>query len=340
MSTEAEIQTEVESLKARFSDTKQLYREVCALLFFRHGITPTTNKLYQYVRRGSMSAPADALTKFWDDLRSKARVEIDHPDLPGDVKDAAATAIASIWQQASAAARQELSALREEVSAHLVTAQDERSAAIRTSAQLRELVEALEAKLTKANLAAESGQAEIESERRAHAATAARHLEIQRTCDDLRSQMDRQRGDFASELAKGRESVDQANERADAAERRALLDIDQERQARAKLEKTAEGLRSQLSNLEAGWREAESQAATTIAQLRASVDALEGARVAMLASNDALISDLAKKRDELAQAQVDLARSQAEANAIGAVLEKFTPPATQPRPVREPKRKG
>jgi chromosome segregation ATPase len=35
--------------------------QVCVLLFFRHGITPTANKLYQLVRKGSMSAPADAV---------------------------------------------------------------------------------------------------------------------------------------------------------------------------------------------------------------------------------------------------------------------------------------
>jgi hypothetical protein len=49
MSIETEILAEVEALKGRFSDTKALYREACALLFFRYGITPTTNKLYQYV---------------------------------------------------------------------------------------------------------------------------------------------------------------------------------------------------------------------------------------------------------------------------------------------------
>src|SRR5437762_2033139 len=95
MSIETEIQSEVDALKARFDDTKTLYREVCALLFFRYGLTPTANKLYQFVRKGSMSAPADALTKFWDDLRSKARVEIDHPDLPPELKAVAAEAIAS-----------------------------------------------------------------------------------------------------------------------------------------------------------------------------------------------------------------------------------------------------
>ena len=64
MSEESEIQAEVEALRERFSDTKALYREVCALLFFRYGITPTASKLYQRVRKGSMSAPAEALAKF------------------------------------------------------------------------------------------------------------------------------------------------------------------------------------------------------------------------------------------------------------------------------------
>ena len=68
MSEESEIQAEVEALRERFSDTKALYREVCALLFFRYGITPTASKLYQHVRKGSMSAPAEALAKFWDCL--------------------------------------------------------------------------------------------------------------------------------------------------------------------------------------------------------------------------------------------------------------------------------
>ena len=107
----------VEALKARFSDTKALYREVCALLFFRFGITPTTNKLYQYVRKGTMSSPAEALAKFWDDLRSKARIEVDHPDSSPELKALAAEAIAGIWRQASEAARGELAAIRVELQA-------------------------------------------------------------------------------------------------------------------------------------------------------------------------------------------------------------------------------
>ncbi|MDX6008018.1 hypothetical protein [Cupriavidus necator] len=40
-------------LRGRFSETRALYREVCGLLFFRYGVTPTANKLYSLVRKGS-----------------------------------------------------------------------------------------------------------------------------------------------------------------------------------------------------------------------------------------------------------------------------------------------
>ncbi|MBC7957355.1 MAG: DNA-binding protein [Cytophagales bacterium] len=83
------LQTEIDELRSKFTDTQELYREVCTLLFFRHGITPTANKLYQLVRKGSMSAPADALSRFWETLREKSRVRIEHPDLPAELRDAA-----------------------------------------------------------------------------------------------------------------------------------------------------------------------------------------------------------------------------------------------------------
>lgn len=54
MHTEAKIHADVETLRQSISETQELYREVCTLLFFRYGITPTANKLYQYVRKGSM----------------------------------------------------------------------------------------------------------------------------------------------------------------------------------------------------------------------------------------------------------------------------------------------
>src|SRR3546814_7406424 len=76
----AELAHDVDALRERFTQTQELYREVCALLFFRYGITPTANKLYQLVRKGSMSAPAEALSKFWEDLREKSRARIERSE--------------------------------------------------------------------------------------------------------------------------------------------------------------------------------------------------------------------------------------------------------------------
>src|SRR5260370_28618512 len=103
LSDETRLVAEIERLKAEFPKTRELYREVCALLFFRYGITPTANRLYSLVRKGSMSTPTDVLNRFWQDLRDRTRVKIDHPDLPEAMKQGAAQAGLSIWPAASEA---------------------------------------------------------------------------------------------------------------------------------------------------------------------------------------------------------------------------------------------
>ncbi len=103
--TEKRLLAEIEALRAQYPDTQDLYREVCVILFFRHGITPTANKLYQLVRKGSMSAPADALNRFWEMLREKSRMRIEHPDLPESLRDAAGEMVGALWQRAQAEAK-------------------------------------------------------------------------------------------------------------------------------------------------------------------------------------------------------------------------------------------
>ena len=106
---EQQLQVEIDQLKIQFPQTRDLYREACVLLFFRHGITPTANKLYQLVRRGSMSAPAEALNKFWLELREKSRIRIESPDIPEELKESAGTFISTLWRQAQEAAVSSLS---------------------------------------------------------------------------------------------------------------------------------------------------------------------------------------------------------------------------------------
>lgn len=122
MHTEAKIHADVETLRQSISETQELYREVCTLLFFRYGITPTANKLYQYVRKGSMSAPAEALAKFWEDLREKSRVRIEHPDLSDSLKSAAGDLVVALWTQAHTAAQEGLAAFRSEAQESILDA--------------------------------------------------------------------------------------------------------------------------------------------------------------------------------------------------------------------------
>src|SRR5579864_9847356 len=114
---EVRVATEIDRLKAEFPKTRELYREVCALLFFRFGITPTADRLYQLVRRGSMGTPTAVLGEFWAELREKSRVRIEHPDLPADLAAAAGDLVAALWARAIASAEATLDALRGEVEA-------------------------------------------------------------------------------------------------------------------------------------------------------------------------------------------------------------------------------
>ena len=117
---EQQLQSEIDALKPQFPDTKDIYREVCMLLFFRYGITPTANKLYQYVRRGSMSAPAEALNKFWLELRDKSRVRIERPDIPENIALVAGDLIANLWNKAQKAAQAGFSDLIDNAAAEIL----------------------------------------------------------------------------------------------------------------------------------------------------------------------------------------------------------------------------
>ena len=313
MSTENEILAEVEALKVRFSDTKALYREVCALLFFRYGITPTTNKLYQYVRKGTMSTPAESLTKFWDELRSKARVEIEHPDLPEAVKATAAEAIAGIWRQASDAARQELAAVRIELKAEGDRLQNEAAVARREATAIQGEQLRLQEELAAAQRANQEQRVELEAESRAHAGTAARLQESHAQLDQVRQQQQRAQDAFSADLAKARQAVETADARATTAEKRALLEIDQERQARVKADKLVESFRAQLAQAEIDDRRARVDHAQALAQLQARLGSAEAKGEDLSRVKVALENELQTLRPQLQRSLEEVAHSRAQA---------------------------
>ncbi|MGE0805842.1 MAG: DNA-binding protein [Burkholderiaceae bacterium] len=170
--TETQIATDIERLRAEVPDTRSLYREVCALLFFRYGITPTANRLYQYVRKGSMNVPAEVLSTFWDQLRERSRVRIDHPALPESLKTQTAELLSALWDEASRRAAETLAVQREAVDAELNAARRAQEASQRRCEELATRLK--EATDTLHNLRRELGNAERDAARAVGEANALR----------------------------------------------------------------------------------------------------------------------------------------------------------------------
>lgn len=342
MNTESELLAEVEALKAKFSETRALYREVCALLFFRHGITPTANKLYQYVRRGSMNVPTEEVGKFWDDLRHRARIDIEHPDLPESIKAVAAEAIAALWSHATEAARGELAAARLEMQAEAEQCRAGRDAAEQAVVRMHAAAEHLRADMERMEAETKAMRHELEAERRGHTGTQARVAQMQNQLDEGRRQQQALQDGFAAELGKARVTVEAANERAAGAERRALKEIEQERQARARADKVVDELRDKLAGAEGRERQNSLANAEASTRLQMELNTAKSALERSLESREELDSALAQLRKRLAVAEDLATRYQVEAQTLQGLVQRLTPlPATEikPAPVRAGRRK-
>jgi len=312
MSTEAEIIAEIEALKAHDLDTQDLYREVCTILFFRYGITPTANKLYQFVRKGSMSAPAEALARFWSDLREKSRVRIEHPDLPEGLKVAAGELVASLWSQAQTSAQDGLVIFRQEAQEKVTdslqavaTADQARVAAEAESNQTRAALRAanerildLERDLAGERARTESLEQQIES---------ARHQQT-----TLEVALADARKDYSAELEKYRQELRRTEERLEASEKRALLEIDHERQMTVKVQRELLQLRNSSLENEEQLRIQLASSKSELANVRQMLGVSEGKQDELRAGNEKHLEELAALRLTLGQQETQLALLQRE----------------------------
>ncbi|MBA3996237.1 MAG: ATPase [Candidatus Accumulibacter sp.] len=277
MSAEAQIHTDIEALRARISDTQELYREVCTVLFFRYGITPTANKLYQYVRKGSMSAPAEALMKFWEDLREKSRVRIEHPDLPDAVKSAAGDLVATLWTQAQAAAQEGFAVFRSEARVAVLEAQttctsieNDRKVALQELDFARQSAQAASERTLQL-------ERDLAAERAGKEALAFQLADACRQQSSLEAALAEARHDFTAELEKLRQALLRSEERCDDSEKRALLEIDKERTVAVKLHKELAQARHNHQETEDRNRAEVTQLQHNLGELRQELGIAEGA---------------------------------------------------------------
>jgi hypothetical protein len=271
-----EIAREIERIKSQVDDTREIYRQVCRLLFLRFGITPTANGLYQLVRKGTMGTPGAVLKEFWQEIQAKARIRIDRTDLRPELLDLAADLVGALWERALADAdagldleRSQIRADRAQAEAEVLQAREEvlrkQAEVVRVETQLSEA--RAEIRMIESRLAAAlEGRKNLEQD------VAALREEI-RLRDEA---LDRARTDFATELGASRAQAQQAAARYEEAARRSMLEIDRARTASATLQRTLDELRERSAETEAELREEVDRGLRDVSRERHRVGVLEG----------------------------------------------------------------
>ena len=300
--TDAQLGAEIAQLRAQFPRTAELYREVCVLLFFRYGVTPTANKLYQLVKKGSMSAPADALAAFWATLREKSRVRIESPDLPDEIKGALGELAAIVWDRAQASAQEALTGLRSDALQQTERAMAAQVAAEAEVARLRQELIGSAAVLDSARAKSAELDQEVAALTAAGEAFKSQLQRAQREQAELQRALEDARRDFAAELEKQRAAGELAEERLRATETRALLEIDRERVTASRAQKALDDLVRKSEQRDERYRKQEAMLQAQVGDLRHQAGILEGNLAAGRAEQQTLSTQLARAQEQLSRA--------------------------------------
>ncbi|MBC8739793.1 hypothetical protein F6X40_24065 [Paraburkholderia sp. UCT31] len=274
---EEALERDILALKEEHRDTQPLYRAVAALLFFKYGQPPTANHMYTLVRRGSMSAPAQALKAFWSELRDKSRVRLERADLPEPLTTLLGSFGAQIWELALAQADVSLESFRAEAQSAVDTATAALAGAEREISTLQHVMENKNRTMLAKDERIEALSAELSGER-ARAALADQQLaEARAEHETMRREAQQAREEARSLLEAAQRDHQAALERLTANERRALLEVDSQRQAASKATKELGTVRQELQLA----RERAAQEVQELQQQNSSlsrqVGALEGA---------------------------------------------------------------
>jgi myosin heavy subunit len=238
------LHADVDALRERFPKTADLYREACAVMFFRYGMTPTTTALYQLVRKGSMSVPSEALRQFWNDLRKRSRIDVENAGLPEELRESAGKWLGQIWSSARQAAEISLTHLKDAL-------EIERNALLAAKASSDESLTVMTTMLEEAKRSVAAKEEELVVLRaelghgRARLQEVESHLAKQRShVETLQREALAMSKEHAADVEKVTQRVVQAEQRYVELEKRTLVELDRERMAVKTLKKTLESERN------------------------------------------------------------------------------------------------
>lgn len=246
-----------------------------------------------------MTAPAEALNRFWADLRDKSRVRIEAPDLPGELAEQAGNLVAVLWGQAQSKAQESLADFRGEIDEQLITLRTERDTAVAAQKASAEALSAIR-----------QGHEDLEQKLTIEVA-ARKELEIRLlACNEERDRLQlavkESREGFSRELDKVRAALHTIESRSEEEIRRHLLEIDRERSLARKANQELSSAKSSMAKQQASDKAELGKLQGKISNLREDLGKLQG----QLAQVTAQLRDTKK---ELSAANAKLAKATSKA---------------------------
>jgi chromosome segregation ATPase len=310
------LRADVDALRSRFPKTADLYREACAIMFYRYGITPTTNALYQLVRKGSMSVPSEALRRFWSDLRRQSRVDVANAGLPEEVREFAVKFLGQVWTTARQAAEESVAHLKDAVSA-------ERDALAMAKVQADAQMAELATRLEEASHTITTRDEDLVKLREQLSASHTTVHNLESLVAQARSQVKRLQDealvtsrDHAADIDKVTARVTQAELRYVELEKRTLVELDRERAFVAKLQKSLESER-QLAVTRYEKLQSDAQASQIQLARQEQAQTAQRAEISALTeARDAAIAQAAANREATVSLASQLAAEQARVEEL------------------------
>lgn len=243
-----------------------------------------------------MSAPADALNKFWSELRGKSRVRIERNDIPENISLAAGDFVATLWNEAQKAAQAGFTDLIENATAEILKFKLDAELARQDAAKLQVQLDVsnLDLKSTQKRLSETDNLLLVNTNTLAIQEKTLKSLKIER--DNLSTALSEEKATFSRDLNLINASLQKAEERFRSLENKSLLEVDQARQLIKRLEKEIISLRKITKDEQSSYIKDQIKNQNIIAALNEKVGTLNGKLIE-------ISKQLSKTSRKLAQAE-------------------------------------
>ena len=288
------------------------------------GERPTIERVRQKIGRGSPNTVSPMLDAWFRGLGRRLQdpgAFAPPPHIPEPVMQAAQ----HFWEVAQVNARVDLEAQVQERLAPM-QAEVERAqhlAAVATAEKETSAIKVRETRQLSTDVTAR-----LDAERTAHAATGARLEAAQRQLADLTARLNVAEAQAHASAERARTEIQAAHERATGAERRAALEIENERTARGRADKRGDALEKRAESLQA-------TAAGQIEELirtRAALDQERATAERLRAANQTASAERQAVDAALVESKLAIGRAEAEAKATQAAMAQLLPLIAELRP--------